>query len=582
MIGAGEGGLGRRELVTIGGLWLLLVLAYCAVNAAAIGAMRLPDADDYLRLQQVRDWLAGQAWFDVSQHRINPPHGGLLHWSRVVDLPLAFVIVVTRPFVGQAQAEMMAAVAVPMAVMGLIMLLVGAIAARTAGRAWAPVAAFAAPLSGLIYTQIMPLRVDHHGWQIVAALTMLWALMDEARPRRSGIIAGVAAAFWLNISIEGLPITACVGALLGVRWVMDGEAKRLQAFVWSLAAAVAILETATIANTWVLAECDRLSRPYEIALVIASAGAALASVNMFSRGWRRRMALGAAIVVVAGASFALKAPQCLAGPFGALEPLTKAIWFDNVEESKALWQLGIGAFIAHGGFVLVGCVGAVLALRAAKDAVQRWRWITVLVLCVAASVLMLVLLRTGAVAHAYAAAGAAFAARALFVRARAASGVLPRVFGTVAALLLALPVPWLPAMSLNHRTLGAQSACSANVGALTALPAGVIFAPLDVSPQIVARTPHSVVATGHHRNHAAMSDVISAFTGGDAAARAQVQAHHADYVAICADAPEAGLFVRYAPQGFAANLLDGRAPAWLEPLNYTDGQPSLRLYRVRN
>jgi hypothetical protein len=387
MSGAGEGALGRRDLIMIGGLWLLLTFAYCAVKADAIGAMRLPDADDYLRLQQVRDWLAGQAWFDVSQHRINPPHGGLLHWSRVVDVPLAFVIVLARPFVGQAHAEMIAAVAAPMVVMGLIMLLVGAITARLVGRAWAPAAAFAAPLSALIYTQIMPLRVDHHGWQIVAALTMLWALMDEARLRRSGVIAGIAAAFWLNISIEGLPITACVGALLGVRWVMDGDARRLQAFVWSLTAAIAVLETATIANTWALAECDRLSRPYEIALVIASAGAALASVSMFARDMRRRIGLGLAILVVAGASFALKAPQCLAGPFNALDPLTEAVWLDHVAESMPLARVGVGALIAHGGFALVGILGAAWAWRSAEG-VKRAQWLSVLALCCAASVLM--------------------------------------------------------------------------------------------------------------------------------------------------------------------------------------------------
>lgn len=577
------GALGRRELLTIGGLWALLVFAYCYVNAAAIGAMRLPDADDYLRLQQVRDWLAGQSWFDVSQHRINPPEGGLLHWSRVVDLPLAFVIVLMRPFVGQAQAELIAAVAMPMLTMGVIMLLVGAITARLVGKNWAAVAAFAAPLSGLIYTQIMPLRVDHHGWQIVAALTMLWALLDEERQRRSGVIAGIAGAFWLNISIEGLPIVVCVGALLGVRWLIDGRAlARLQAFVWTLTLSSALLETATIANTWALAECDRLSRPYVIALVIASAGAACGALSIFAKDWRARVALGAGIVVAAGGLFALKAPQCLAGPFEAVDPLTQAVWLDHVAESMPLWRVGIGAFITHGGFALVGCLGAAWAVRSSQGA-ARLQWISLLVLCVAASALMLLLLRTGAVAHAFAAPGAAFAGREVFVRARASSKTLARVFGSVFAILLALPVLWLPAIRLDHKaTRGQTAACGAAIDALRTVPPGTIFAPLDVSPAIVARTPHAVVATGHHRNHVAMHDVISAFTGDEALAHAEITAHGARYVMMCATAPEARLLSSLAPDGFAAQLMSDRAPAWLERMTVEGADERLLMYRVRD
>ena len=53
-----------------------------------IAAMSMLDADDYLRLQQVRDWLGGQSFFDVTQYRVDPPRGLPMHWSRIVDLPL--------------------------------------------------------------------------------------------------------------------------------------------------------------------------------------------------------------------------------------------------------------------------------------------------------------------------------------------------------------------------------------------------------------------------------------------------------------------------------------------------------------
>jgi hypothetical protein len=41
-----------------------------------------------MRLVEVRDLIAGQGWFDLTQHRLDPP-GVSIHWSRVIDAPLA-------------------------------------------------------------------------------------------------------------------------------------------------------------------------------------------------------------------------------------------------------------------------------------------------------------------------------------------------------------------------------------------------------------------------------------------------------------------------------------------------------------
>ena len=45
--------------------------------------------DDAMRLVEVRDLLAGQGWFDLTQYRLSPPGGVAMHWSRLVDVPLA-------------------------------------------------------------------------------------------------------------------------------------------------------------------------------------------------------------------------------------------------------------------------------------------------------------------------------------------------------------------------------------------------------------------------------------------------------------------------------------------------------------
>ena len=62
--------LGRVFLI-----WLLIAVVMLAANAMAIWQTRFPDPDDTLRLVEVRDWLAGQGWFDLTQHRIDPAAG---------------------------------------------------------------------------------------------------------------------------------------------------------------------------------------------------------------------------------------------------------------------------------------------------------------------------------------------------------------------------------------------------------------------------------------------------------------------------------------------------------------------------
>ena len=88
-------------LIRVGAVWLLTSVLLIAINWTAISTYRFPDPDDTLRLVQVRDLLAGQSWFDVTQYRADAAGGGVpMHWSRLVDLPLAIVIGILTPILG--------------------------------------------------------------------------------------------------------------------------------------------------------------------------------------------------------------------------------------------------------------------------------------------------------------------------------------------------------------------------------------------------------------------------------------------------------------------------------------------------
>ena len=101
----------RRQGMTTGVLAL-----YAAIAIALLLAVSLPfatdyvgaDNDDTMRLVMVRDLMAGQGWFDMTQYRLGLDGGTLMHWSRFIDLPIANLIGFFSLFVEQPRAEALA------------------------------------------------------------------------------------------------------------------------------------------------------------------------------------------------------------------------------------------------------------------------------------------------------------------------------------------------------------------------------------------------------------------------------------------------------------------------------------------
>jgi len=110
MTGRKDVGVEERALELIERRWrLLVVLAWIGLCGwfildkwAQIRWFGLGDTDDNMRIMQVRALLHGQGWFDLRQYRMNPPWGANIHWSRLVDLPIAGLILGLRPFFGGA------------------------------------------------------------------------------------------------------------------------------------------------------------------------------------------------------------------------------------------------------------------------------------------------------------------------------------------------------------------------------------------------------------------------------------------------------------------------------------------------
>ncbi len=554
------------------GAWVLASLVLVVTTTPTIIAPHYPDPDDIMRLLEVRDLLNGQSWWDVSQHRFA---SGLMHWSRLVDVPLAMVELPLRSLYGQAVAERAALIVVPLVTLLVVMALGGFLTRRLLNEEYARAALLIAPLSVPILYQVRPMRIDHHGWQIALSLAALLAFV--ARPTaRSGITGGAMLALLLTTSLEGLPIAAALLGILALSWMFRPErAPQLAAAAGTLFGCSVLLHAATRGPAFTAPACDAMSPAWLAVLGTATAGVTSAC-RLRNSGMSLRIGALAATALACIAVLLAIDPRCAAGPFGSLDPVVRTLWYDQVSEGLPIWQqLPIWAAMTA-GLPIVGLVGGWLAMRkASPERVDGWRIAMAALAC--AFALSLMVSRAAGTANAFALPGAAWVLTTLLARARLVSSVIGRTAATTGALIVTAPglvaVPllgFLEQAAAGRPTIRSPGRryCTrlADARAVRAIPPATLFTPIDIAPEIIAATGHRAITSGHHRNGAAMRDIIDTFTGSPDRARRIIMHYHSDYLVACPGLNETDLYRSTAPDGFWARLERGERFDWLRPV----------------
>ena len=303
-------------------LWLLVLFSAASLYPPGdvietIRHLRVPDTDDAMRLVEARDLAAGQGWFDNVQHRFLPPAGVPSHWSRLLDAPLAGLLLMLTPLVGSGLAEgIVAAFWPPLLLMAYAAVLFVGLRREFGPRA-AVLGLLAATQTFGVTVQFAAGRIDHHNVQMIAILGMAMGLIRGSRA--GGLAAGALAALSLAIGLEGLPSVA-FGALFVVGdWVWRGRPALpgFLGFGLGLGVAAPVLFGAqTAPHLWAATACDALSPPW-LWLADGGAAAALACAGLDRRlgSVRARLTIVAGVGAVLGAGFAALFPVCLGGPF---------------------------------------------------------------------------------------------------------------------------------------------------------------------------------------------------------------------------------------------------------------------------
>lgn len=576
------------------GWWALIAWAACCTVMLWLfhrdfATLAFRDPDDAMRLQQVHDWIGGQSFFDVSQHRVNPPVGGPMHWSRIVDMPVAALILLARPLLGGPGGDIFACALAPLLLLGGLVAALYRAASRIDGQRSAFVAAALLLTTPSILVQFTPLRIDHHGWQIWMAAIALAGAFDS-RPARGGVVAGLALAIWLQISSEGLPYAALFGGAFALRqWILRDEATRFTAYAATLGgSALGLLIALRGWHVMFDTRCDALSAPYVWPLVILAVTVPLVARLAGPASATRRLlppAIGAGCALLL---FLAIGGPCLSGdPFKALGPTAYKLWYLQVMEGRPIWEQGrslAGVILLP---ALAGLAGTLLAAKNQTDRTRRLDWLMLAILLLGALAVACILMRAMTVAHLFALPGIAWLLQRLIPRVQRMRSAIMRVPGSAALVALTpvgLSAAWIALASPPaepSRQASADCRGAATLAPLRALPPATLFAPLDMGPDILVQTRHSVVGTAHHRNAAGITAVIEGFTDRPDQARAIIAGvgggRGADYVVTCSGLNEITLYGKARRHGLAAELARGAVPFWLQPLS---GTGPLHIYRI--
>jgi len=592
-----EGDWEARALALIERQWkwvvFLVWLGFCAFFIYSkwdqIRWFGLGDTDDNMRIMQVRGLLHGQGWYDLRQHHLNPPIGASIHWSRLVDLPIAGLILSLRPFLGGPAAERWAVAIAPLLPYLLLLFSLALTARRLLGPSAYPLAFLTLFFAGSTNGMFMPERIDHHGWQLALLALSISAIADPKRVR-GGLTLGISSALSLAVGLEMLIYLALAGVTMVLFWVDDAEEReRLRAYAVSLGGGTALAFLVFASNDNWNAVCDALS-PVWLSDALAGSALMLALAWVSPGDWKRRLALATGAGLIIAAYHALTWPHCLQRLEG-VSPEVERLWLSHVKEARPFYRHGWRIATLIIALPVTGAVGwGLMAWWHRRDRDLLRRVIGAAVPGIAATLLLFWQTRTGPASQMMAVLGAAALIWFLLPLFWNSPNLLMRVLG--AALLFIVGAGAVVPFVLNFIPEPKPSAMDLRIGKANRLcgsmwglrpialqPKGIVFTFVDLGPRLITVTHHDSIAGPYHRNGEQIADVMNFWRGSEAQAHALALKYHSNYVLSCPDSSTTTIFMSEAPKGFYAQLQRGQVPNWMEPVPLPKDSP-YRMWKV--
>lgn len=580
---------------------LLLLLAVFAIAAATLVIRSLvsgattplfDDTDDAMRMVVVRDFLTGQNWYDNVQHRLNTPFGAEIHWSRLVDLPIALLIRLAGLFTPD-QAERVVAYVWPLGLLLVLLWISARLCQRLVGPDGVLPGLILPVLSPAVTAEFAPGRMDHHSTQIILTLAMIWATIEAIQRPGWAIGAGICCATAMAIATESVPAVVAVVAVFAMLWAVGALSPgALRAFGLSVAGASLVhLAIAQPPQRWLIPACDALSDFYVGGAV--AIGVLFVALSLWpkrrTRLWPRFAAAAVGGLVCAAATLAID-PLCLHGPYAALDPWLMRHWIDAIAEAKP-WLESLGDL--PGYTLAVGIPGLlgllVIGFRLVKVPEERGEWFALLVFLAMATLVMILQVRGSRLVVMPAVPAAAWliaAARHRYLARRQLVDIAGLLLswlafaGIVVIVMVSLGTRLLPgrAQAVAQGSVD-RSACLMPFAfdALRAMPPARLLTPIDLGSHMLLETPHAVVSAPYHRNQQGVRDTFRFFNEPIGQARQILIDRRITLVVTCPAMPELDGQPDAAADSFVRLVARHKLPDWLTEI---DAGGPLRIYAV--
>ena len=608
-----QGRVAERSWPIYALLGVVLLLAHGLVLRFLVPGVvegSLIDPDSYTRLVRVTELAGTGNWFDHTIDRMNGPFGLELHWTRPLDVILLAGAWLLTPFLGfEAGLYWFGALVSPALHIAACLGLAWAVTPYfTVGRRPLVVVVFLMQPLALNYAYAG--RADHH---MLLVLSYVMALGFFARAfsgsceSRWSLLGGLVGGLGLWTSVEFLLPLATLYLPLAVAWMVGLEDASRKGLLFSIGLfAVVALGVALESGPsgFLVPEYDRLSIAH--LGLIGMAVAPWIAVRGIEARERTPMALLPRILLLTALGVASLIPVLAlfpgitASPMSNLDPRFETLLMQQIVELQPVFprdRSEVGSAVARLGHAIFALPFLLSRLSPRLEARTRILWLppilaflvfvplglhqiryavwTAVPIAIGVTGLLAVgLERTTGAGFAGALARASFTAGVLLAP-LFVGGALLQVWGDRSP-----PPPRAGEAGCSVPRLATELSEGSHAEATY-----LIVAHPDIGPELVYRTHHSVVAAPYHRNVNGVldaHDILAATV--DAEARALVDRRGIDVLIVC---PEGdawfGQGVADGRRTLFARLLDGQAPAWLDPDAATEAAPSgFLVYRVRD
>ncbi|MDR3425252.1 MAG: hypothetical protein P4M13_09340 [Alphaproteobacteria bacterium] len=397
-------------------IWFYFVCSYIALPGNPTWRGDLPDPDDYTYLTQTLDWLRGQGWFDTIQHRMNPPTGVALHYTRLAEMPIAAVIMLFRSFhYSWRGAALLASFLLPCLYLGVFFVVLQKTAKRLVSPDWARLTAFVALFAPTLTHKFAPGQVDHHGVEAIltlAATGFVLRFFEQPDKKSFALAAGFFFALATAIALEVLPWMALASAVIGLWAVAEPTRAKAAALFGASQFGFGVFFLVLDKPVAEIFQPDLLA--YSVAYVALEGGIALALLcaaavslieckkerldqkntssprmrgSIFGTVMRPRwipacagmtlvvrLVLAGSFAVALGALYLHHFPALLAGPYGAMNSKLASLFFANLEEARPL-IVGRGAYeiFVYIAMPALAFIVSLFFLRGASG-YKKWGW----------------------------------------------------------------------------------------------------------------------------------------------------------------------------------------------------------------